>query len=405
MPFLMSEKAMLGRLKERMIDWMNQQGQVTDWTIDGPDREAIDFNYEYEVIPSIPEVPMRIFLKQIEVSVAPSQSWINVSDSLAKGLKLPSGTLFRILPVAGQVDNPDPDDFSYDITWEDEKQYWYDIIYDPAKDRNDRARQVLMVDSAGHADTFVIPQNADAQRVATLWRRVIDAPDDVEVSVNTGNGEIFHWGLVATKEACSDSICTPLKRRDVSIYPGKTQFEAEQINCLLELKLPPLVRSHKTIRSRSEATLQFDEEPTPLGLKIIASHIFSWNLEGAILRDTQPMELWVPSDHNAIMRRGHSLNTSIQEDPADEIFPDLPWREEVTIRIKSQKLPPVVPIPIPAHDPPKPFTPREAGKDQHWARLPQSVPTMRHFLVTLPRTQVKTVPPSAISHRIPTSSV
>jgi hypothetical protein len=144
------------------------------------------------------------------------------------------------------VDNQDAEDFSYDIAWEPEKQYWYDIVYDPSKDMGGLARKVLMVDPTGKSDTFVIPHNATAQQVADLWRRVIDAPDGLGISVATGNGEVFHWGYITTAETIPYMVCTPSMRCDVSIYAGKTQFEADQISRLLDVKVPPLVKSRKT---------------------------------------------------------------------------------------------------------------------------------------------------------------
>jgi hypothetical protein len=118
--FSMPENETLQRLKTRVADWMNQRGQGPEWTVDGPDRESIDFSKDYEIIPSSHEVPIRVFLKQMEVSLLPSQSWISISDLWVKNLGLPLGTLFRIYPVSGTVDNQDADDFSYDITWEAE---------------------------------------------------------------------------------------------------------------------------------------------------------------------------------------------------------------------------------------------------------------------------------------------
>jgi hypothetical protein len=93
--------------------------------------------------------------------------------------------------------------------------------------------------------------------------------------------------------------------------------------------------------------LRFDEEFTPLGLRLMATHIFSWNLEGTILRDVAPMDLWLPYDQNLIMRRGREVNTSIPEDPAEAEFPDLPWEDEATILIKSHGNPSVPPAPVP----------------------------------------------------------
>jgi hypothetical protein len=105
--FAMAEDATIGRLKGLVADWMKQRGQGEDWTTDGADREVIDFDYEYQVIPIEREVPLRIFLKQAEIEVLPSMSWINLSDQLVKEQQLPPGTLFRIYPVTGSVDNQD----------------------------------------------------------------------------------------------------------------------------------------------------------------------------------------------------------------------------------------------------------------------------------------------------------
>jgi hypothetical protein len=84
LPFSMPPDALLERLKARVADWMNQRGQGPDWTIDGPDREAIDFDFEYPIIPLGREAPMKIYLKQWEFMIAPHQSWINLSDSLVR---------------------------------------------------------------------------------------------------------------------------------------------------------------------------------------------------------------------------------------------------------------------------------------------------------------------------------
>jgi hypothetical protein len=146
-------------------------------------------------------------------------------------------------------------------------------------------------------------------------------------------------------------------RCDVCIYAGKTQFEADQISRLLDIKVPPLVKSRKTTRPRAGPLVEFDEDVVPLGLRIIGTHLFAWNIEGTILRDVAPMDLWVPYDFNLIMRRGHEVNTSIPEDSAEAEFPDFPWGDQVTIRIKSHGSPSVAPVPTPAKDSPRPFIP------------------------------------------------
>jgi hypothetical protein len=348
----MASDATLERLKQRMVEWMRLRGQGPDWTIEGRHREVIDFSHEYEVIPKVYEIPMRVFLRQWETTVVPSQSWINVSDMFAAKLGLPKGTLFRIFPVVGTVDNQDAEDFAYSIVWEAEKQYWFDIVYDPAKDLGGLARQVLMVDSFGRVNSFVVPHNAIAQDVEALWRRVIDAPDNVGISVTTGDNEVFHWGYSVAPNHVAYAIETPSARFNVDVFPGNTQFQADQISRLLDVKLPPLIQAKKTKLAHAGFKLQFDEDPLPLGLRLMATHIFSWNLEGTIMRDVAPMDLWLPYDQNLIMRRGHQVDTAIPEDPAEAEFPDLSWSDEVMILIKSHARPSVPPARISASGPP-----------------------------------------------------
>jgi hypothetical protein len=234
--FAMQENALLGRLKERAIDWMNQRGQGTDWKIEGGDREPIDFDHEYEIIPAERELPVRIFLKQMELEVMPSLSWINLSDQLVKKKDLPKGTLFRIYHVTGSIDDRDAEDFSYSITWEADKQYWFDIVYDISKDRRDLAKQVLMVDFSGRTDTFVIPRTATAQQVADLWKHFLEVPADIGMNVTTGNGEEFYWGYVTTKGVTPFTFQAPNMHSDVNIFIGTPQFESDQIGRLLDLK-------------------------------------------------------------------------------------------------------------------------------------------------------------------------
>jgi hypothetical protein len=113
--------ARVGRLRERVTEWMRQRGQPENWTLGRADNEAVDFDYEYPVTVEAREEIIRIYLKQKLIEARPSESWINLSDRLVKAYRLPLGTLFRIFPVTGTVDNQDSEDHSYDITWEEGK--------------------------------------------------------------------------------------------------------------------------------------------------------------------------------------------------------------------------------------------------------------------------------------------
>jgi hypothetical protein len=279
MYFSMPSNARLERLKDRLSAWMNSRRQGPDWTVDGPDNEAIDFGHEYDVIPRVQEVPIRIFLKQFEVSVVPSQSWINVSDFLVGKLGLPQGTLFRILPVEGSVDNPDAEDFSYDITWVAEKQYWYDIVYDPSRDPAGLARQITMVDPMGRVNSFVIPHAAIPQDIADLWKRVIDAPPDSQIDIRpNSSSDVIMWSYGNRPNSVSYVIETSNMRYNVDVFPGNTQYEADQISRLLDVKMPPLVQSQKSKLAHGSFKLTYDSEfvPLPVILLLLTSFPGIW---------------------------------------------------------------------------------------------------------------------------------
>jgi hypothetical protein len=118
--------------------------------------------------------------------------------------------------------------------------------------------------------------------------------------------------------------------------------------------MPPLIQARKSKLSHVGFKLEYDFECVPLALHLMASHIFSWNLEGTILRDVAPMDCWLPYNLNLIMQRGHSVNTAIPEDPAMAEFPDTPWGDEVIIRIKSAAELSALSAPVPASGPPSP---------------------------------------------------
>jgi hypothetical protein len=92
----MPEDATVGRLAERVRDWMSQRGLPDDWTLGRPNNEAIDWDYEYPVTVPDREQAIKIFLRQKEIEVLPSESWINVSDKPVRAFQLPLSTLFRI---------------------------------------------------------------------------------------------------------------------------------------------------------------------------------------------------------------------------------------------------------------------------------------------------------------------
>jgi hypothetical protein len=315
MNFVMPEDAQLGRLKERVADWMNQRGQDLEWTIEGGDREAIDFSFEYEVVPSVREVPVRIFLKQAELRVLPSLSWINLSDQLVEKMDLPKGTLFRIYPVDGSVDNRNEEDHSYTFDWKADMQYWFEIVYDHSKDRKTRSKGVIVVDASNRTDTFVVPEAANVHQVRDLWKRFMEVPPDIEMHMQTANGHEYYWSLEIAKDVSPYTFKASNFRGEASVFNGPPHFVADQIGRNLVLKVPPFALCQVIPRRGLGPRIEFDGEAVQLNLRISREHRLSWNIEGRILRAAQASTWWIPYNLEAIMRYGHSVNTEIPEDP------------------------------------------------------------------------------------------
>jgi hypothetical protein len=356
MNFAMLPEDTMKRLKERVADWMNHQGQGPDWTIDRPDNEEIEFNHEFEVIPLVREVPVRIFLKQAELEVSSSLSWINLSDQLAKKWNLPKGTLLQIMPTIGTVDDQDPDDQSYTITWEEGKQYWHDIVYDPFKDKKSASKEVVMIDDFDRADSSVVPANADVYQVRALWKQLLEIPDDIQLHVQTANNREFYWTLESPRSETTFTFSAMNLRGNASIYEGSSHFRAEQLSRRLGVKIPPLKICKVTLRQRLGPVIEYDGEVRQLSHKLLKTHLFSWNLNGTIFTSPEVNAWWLPYDRNAIMRFGNSVNCVIPHDPNLAEFPEEPWPRDVLIRIKTSPDPQPVSSPLSAGGQPKALT-------------------------------------------------
>jgi hypothetical protein len=214
MCFMIEQNATIAQLRARMIDWLTQRNQGDEWKFEWVinEGEAIDFDHVYAVVPLNTVTQLPIFLRQRPVDVSPSESWINVSDRVVRALGLPLGTLFRIFPVVGDVEDRDPDDCSYSITWEAGKQYWFDIVYDEGKDRHGRAKEVRMVDPFNRVDTLVVPSAANMREIVEIWRSVMEIPDEIQIGARSGNGREIFWGY----RTAEDTIPCTLPLRDKS---------------------------------------------------------------------------------------------------------------------------------------------------------------------------------------------
>jgi hypothetical protein len=229
MAFAMMSNDTVGKLKARAIEWMNQSDQGMNWTIDRPDTDVIDFEYDYEIIEAVREAPVRIFLKQTELEVSPSESWMTVSDRLVKRWKLPKGPLLRIFPVSGNVEDQDDEDHSYTITWEAEARYWFDIIYDPTRDPMSRSREIILVDESNRTDTFVVPTEADIHQIRDRWASFIEVPHDVQVHMLTSNEHEYHWSLDSTKDPIAFTVQSVNIHGNACVLDGSHTFVAEQL--------------------------------------------------------------------------------------------------------------------------------------------------------------------------------
>jgi hypothetical protein len=263
-------------------------------------------------------------------------------------LNLPKGTLFRILPVIGTVDSQDPEDHSYNIVWEDRKQYWYDIVYDISKDRNGHAKLIKMIDGFGRVDTMVIRKNATLLQITNQWKTLLEIPASMELYVRTGNGSDYFWTYHSNPETTPCIFRTMTAHANANIFDGSDQSKAEQIGRILDIKMPPIVHCQISRVDGGPVNIRYGGEVVQLGLKILREHLFSWNLEGRILTAPQVTTWWVPYNRNAIMSLGHTVNSDIPVDPEQAESPPEPWPERVTIRIKSQAPPqnPAAPLAV-----------------------------------------------------------
>jgi hypothetical protein len=234
-----------------------------------PDNEAIDFDNEYPVTVIKREQRLRIFVKQMEVEIRPSESWMNLSDRLVKFHNQPAGTLFRIFPTIGTVDNQDSEDHSCDITWEDRKQYWFDIAYDDSRDRRGQAKLIRMIDGFGRVDTLVIRNDATDAQILKQWRKLMEIPESISLSIRVGGRDNCFWGYRSNPDTIPCIFRTAIGHGNASIMDGPAQFKAEQISRILDIKMPPLAQCHVTREDGGPVKIQYGGEIAPLSLKIL----------------------------------------------------------------------------------------------------------------------------------------
>jgi hypothetical protein len=335
MAFAMMPNDTVGKLKARVIEWMNQSDQGMNWTIDRPDSEAIDVEHDYEVIEAARETPVHIFLKQMELEVSSSESWMAVSDRLVKRWKLAKGSLLRIFPVSGKVEDQDDEDHSHTVTWEAEARYWFDVIYDPSRDPGSRAKEIVLVDESNRTDTFVIPEGLDVHSIRDLWASFIEAPHDVQVHMMTSNSHEYYSSLESAKATIAFTFRSANTHGNACVFDGSHTFVAEQLSRNLGIKVPPFATCQLEPRLGHGPKVSYAGGTPLLSHRLLRQHRLAWNLGGNLMYAPETSTWWLPYNKGAIMMYGHAVNTSIPEDPEEAVFPDEPWPNEVIIRIKS----------------------------------------------------------------------
>jgi hypothetical protein len=191
---------------------------------------------------------------------------------------------------------------------------------------------------------MVIPLNAEIRDIATLWRRILDMPESLELQCARHSEMECHRGFkegsvtpLATYTIASDS-----NRPNATIYEGSETFKADQIGRLLVIKVPPFAQAKIEARA-NHVTLSFECEWITLGLRVLREHDLAFQLRGSLIEAPTITSWWYPYNYEAIMRYGHSLNSDIPGDPNEVEFPPEQWPQRVIIRIKES--PPPNPAP------------------------------------------------------------
>jgi hypothetical protein len=193
----------------------------------------------YLPIPQVQEV--EVFIKQKKYQTRVDESWMNASERLRREYGLPQGAIFRIFPVDMAIDKPGDADHAYSFDWVEGKQYWFEIVRDPADDlHGPHSQEIWMVDPFGHVDGLVIPLKADIGMITRLWWKLLDVPEALTLDCARHNDLECHWGYRPGSGVplVSHTLISDSNQGKVSIYDGSNTFKAEQIGRFLDVKVP-----------------------------------------------------------------------------------------------------------------------------------------------------------------------
>jgi hypothetical protein len=281
----MREGATIGLLCAGVASLIARRGSGLHWQVEGNFMEAIDFDFCYPVVEFNPPPEIEVYIKQKKYVVKADENWYNVSERLRKEYKFPPGTLFRIFPIDMENERLDDEHHAYSFDWEAGKQYWFDIVRDPSKDRNDRyGREIRMVDPFGRVDTFVIPLNASIYEIRNLCSRLLEVPDSLMMDCVQRNDLEWNWGHRegSATPLISCTLISPSNRGNANVYEGSDTFKAEQIGRILGVRVPPFERC-RTEGGAPHFTIYQPEEWFPIGLRAIREHDLVFQMNGVII--------------------------------------------------------------------------------------------------------------------------
>jgi hypothetical protein len=84
MNFTVQEDGTVCQMAAVARDWMKERGQGDQWQIERNPQEAIDFDFEYPIIPIPQAEEATIFLKQVRTKVRVNEPWKALSDRLVQ---------------------------------------------------------------------------------------------------------------------------------------------------------------------------------------------------------------------------------------------------------------------------------------------------------------------------------
>jgi hypothetical protein len=188
---------------------------------------------------------------------------------------LPRGEMFRIYPVDMDIQRLGDDDHAYSFDWVEGKQYWFDTVHDHdhARDKHDLCRQIRMVDYGGRVDTLVVPCQTNIRPVGEIWRKIIGAPEGVNLDCASRNTREYYWGFGnSTVQMIPCTLRSRNNQGNATIHDGSDILKAKQIGRITETKVPPFELCRITPRSGGGAIIEMDGDWVPLGLRVIRDH-------------------------------------------------------------------------------------------------------------------------------------